>query len=306
MVGVDQVRDIGFCIHEDSAFKHRLAPRVHMEPASEVRQILVVTVTPGPTRCRLVPSSGDKSRELGEGHPFTPAYLVPKRHGSTDHDIPVEIVAMPGDSVELSLDIPSIGRASADAIFGAYVRVADDDDDMDNLDWLMSEEVAEESPEVPIVDDVDDSGDAGPMESVRFLHPPKAYFVGDSSCLVLTALAAEGDSPQKLGEVDLALVSDDSEQEFDLQTVPPLWSATYSASRLVAGKLVVCFRPGPQQCEAWWSLESASLRVNVSVLDEGVEPVHEIIPIDPGVRRAVLAACDQTVVEIGGNAESFD
>lgn len=198
----------------------------------------------------------------------------------------------PGESVELSLDIPSIGRASADVIFGAYVLVAEDDDGMDNFDWLMSEEVAEESPEVPIVDDVDDSGDAGPIEGIRFLHPPKAFVVDDSGCIVLTALAAEGDSPEKLGEVSLALVSDDGEQEFFLQTVPPLWSATYSESRLVAGKLVVCFRPGPEQCEAWWSLESPGLLVKISVLDEGVEPVHEIITIDPEARQAVLEACD--------------
>ena len=74
--------------------------------------------------------------------------------------------------MKLKVDIPSIGRASDDVIFGAYVRVAEDDDGMNDIDWLMSQEVAEESPDVPIIDDLDDSGDDGPIERFGFSTRP--------------------------------------------------------------------------------------------------------------------------------------
>jgi hypothetical protein len=197
-----------------------------------------------------------------------------------------------GESVELSLVVPSIGRASADAIFGAYVRVQEDDDWMDNFDWLMSRGVADEQPEVPIIDDLDDSGDEGPIEAVRFLDPPKLVLVEDSGCIVLTAVTAEGDSTEKLGEVNFGLISEEGDREQILRGVPPLWSALSTESGLVAGKLVACFSPGPEQCEVWWSIEKPRLLVEISVLDEGVEPVHEIMPIEPEVRRKALEVCD--------------
>jgi hypothetical protein len=198
----------------------------------------------------------------------------------------------PGESIELSVDIPSIGPASKDAIFGAYVHVGEDDDGVDNVDWLMSQDVADEMPDVPIVDDLDDSGPDAPIELVRFLAPPKLVLVEDSGCIILTAVTAEGDSTEKLGETSFALISEDDERLEFLRSVPPLWSAISTESGLVAGKLVACFRPGPEQCEAWWSVEKPRLLVEIAVLDVGVQPVHEIIPIEPDVHRLALEVCD--------------
>ena len=61
-------------------------------------------------------------------------------------------------------------------------------------------------------------------------------------------LSASGDSTEKLGEVNFGLVTEDGEQEQILRRIPPLWSAMSSESGLVAGKLVACFSPGPEQC----------------------------------------------------------
>lgn len=197
-----------------------------------------------------------------------------------------------GESVKLKVDIPSIGPASDDAIFGAHVSAAEDDDGMDDIDWLMSQEVAEELPEVPIIDDLDDSGDDGPIEEVRFLDPPKLVLVEKSGCIVLTAVTAEGDSTEKLGEAGFGLISEDGERLQLLRSVPPLWSALSTDDGLVAGKLIACFQPDPEQCEAWWSIEKPRLIVEISVLDKGVEPVREIMPIEPEVRRKALEVCD--------------
>jgi hypothetical protein len=105
-----------------------------------------------------------------------------------------------------------------------------------------------------------------------------------------TAVTAEGDSTEKLGEVDFGLISEDGDREQILRGVPLLWSALTTAGGLVAGKLVACFKPGPEQCGAWWSIEDPRLVVRISVLDEGVEPVHEIISNEPEVRRTALIA----------------
>jgi hypothetical protein len=207
-----------------------------------------------------------------------------------------------GESVKMKVDIPSIGRASDDAIFGAYVRVEEDDDGMNDIDWLMSQDIAEDLPEVPIIDDLDDSGDDGPIELVRFLDSPKLVLVEDSGCIILTAVTAEGDSTEKLGETSFGLISEDGEQLQLLRNVPPLWSALSTDSGLVAGKLIACFQPGPAQCEAWWSIEQPRLIVEIAVLDKGVEPVHEIIPIEPEVRCKALEVCDPfgTAIETDG------
>jgi hypothetical protein len=197
-----------------------------------------------------------------------------------------------GESVKMKVDIPSIGRASDDAIFGAYVSAAEDDDGMNDIDWLMSQEIAEDLPEAPIIDDLDDSGDDGPIEMVRFLAPPKLVLVEDSGCIILTAVTAEGDSTEKLGETSFGLISEDGDELQLLRSVPALWSALSTESGLVAGKLIACFQPGPEQCEAWWSIEKPRLIVEIAVLDKGVEPVHEIIPIEPEVRRKALEVCD--------------
>jgi hypothetical protein len=197
-----------------------------------------------------------------------------------------------GERVELILDIPAIGRAQSDAIFGAYVRVQEDDNGMDNVDWLMPSEVSEALPVVPIIDDLDDSGDEGPMEIVRFLDPPKLLLVEDSGCIVLTAVTAEGDSTEKLGETSLGLISADGNQRQTLRNIPALWSALSTENGLVAGKLIGCSRPGPEQCEAWWSIEAPRFIVEISLLDDGVEPVHEIIPIEPELLQTALEMCD--------------
>jgi hypothetical protein len=197
-----------------------------------------------------------------------------------------------GESVELALHLPSIGRARKDAIFGAYIRVQEDDNGMDDIDWLMSQEVAEELPEIPVIDDLDDSGDEGPIEMVRFLGRPKLILVENSGCLVLTAVTAEGDTTEKLGEASFGLIAADGDRMQILRRVPPLWSALSTEDGRVAGKLIACFQPGPEQCQVWWSMENPRLMVEISVLDDGVEPVHEIIPIEPEVHRTALAVCD--------------
>jgi len=197
-----------------------------------------------------------------------------------------------GATVNLSVNIPSIGRARDDTIFGAYVRVQEDNDGMDNTDWLMSREVAEELPEVPVIDDLDDTGDGGPMEVVRFIDPPKILLVEDSGCILLTAVTANGDSTEKLGEVNFGLISADGDRMQILRNVPPLWSPMSTEDGLVAGKLIACFQPGPEQCEAWWSIEKPRLTVDISVLDEDVEPLREIIEIEPEAHRRALEVCD--------------
>jgi hypothetical protein len=197
-----------------------------------------------------------------------------------------------GESVELALHLPSIGRARKDAIFGAYIRVQEDDNGMDDIDWLMSQEVAEELPEIPVIDDLDDSGDEGPIEMVRFLGRPKLILVENSGCLVLTAVTAEGDTTEKLGEASFGLISADGDRMQILRRIPPLWSALSTEDGRVAGKLIACFQPGPEECKVWWSMENPRLMVEISVLDDGVEPVHEIIPIEPEMHRTALAVCD--------------
>jgi len=114
----------------------------------------------------------------------------------------------------------------------------------------------------------------------------------EMSCIVLTAVTAEGDSTEKLGETGFGLISEDGEQLQLLHSVPPLWSALSTDSGLVAGKLIACFQPDSEQCEAWWSIEKPRLIIEISVLDKGVESVHEIIPIEPEVRRKALEVCD--------------
>ncbi len=221
------------------------------------------------------------------------AIVIDSREESVLAKKSVDLPALgPGESLGLTVDIPSIGPATKDVIFGAYARVGEDDDGMDNIDWLMSQEVAEELPEVAVIDDLDDSGDEGPIEIVRFLDPPKLVLVEDSGCLILTAVTAEGDSTEKLGEVNFGLVSAGDDPLQILRSIPPLWGAMSTESGLVAGKLIACFSPGPEQCEMWWSIEKPSLLVEISVLDEGVEPVHEVIPIEPEVRRKALELCD--------------
>lgn len=142
------------------------------------------------------------------------------------------------------------------------------------------------------------------MEIVRFLDPPKLVLVEDSGCIVLTAVTAEGDSTEKLGNASFGLISVDGDRQQILRSVPPLWSALSTEKGLVAGKLIACFRPGPEQCKAWWSMEEPRLMVEISVLDAGVEPVHEIMSIEPEVVRTALEACDPfgTTMDVHGVA----
>ena len=65
----------------------------------------------------------------------------------------------------------------------------------------------------------------------------------DSGCIILTAVTAEGDSTEKLGETGFGLISEDGEQLQLLRSVPPLWSALSTDKGLVAGKLIACFQP---------------------------------------------------------------
>jgi hypothetical protein len=127
---------------------------------------------------------------------------------------------------------------------------------------------------------------------VRFLEPPKLVLVEDSGCLILSAVTAEGDSTEKLGETNFGLISEDGDELRFLRSVPPQWSAISTENGLVAGKLVGCFQPGPEQCQARWSIEKPRLVVESSVLDAGVQPVSEIIPIEPEVHRKALELCD--------------
>ncbi len=130
------------------------------------------------------------------------------------------------------------------------------------------------------------------MEVVRFLDPPKLILVEDSGCIVLTAVTTEGDTTEKLGEVNFGLISADGDRMQLLRNVPALWSPLSTEKGLVAGKLIACFQPGPEQCQVWWSIEKPRLIVEISVLDEGVEPVHEIIPLEPETLRTALEVCD--------------
>ena len=77
-----------------------------------------------------------------------------------------------------------------------------------------------------------------------------------------------------------------------LRSVPPLWSAISTGSGLVAGKLIACFRPEEPQCQAWRSIAQPRLSVDLSVLDDDLRPVHEVLPIEPEVHRAALEICD--------------
>jgi hypothetical protein len=219
-----------------------------------------------------------------------------------------------GKSVKLSLNLPSNGRPSNDVIYGAYISGKEDDDWVNNVDWQMQQEVANERPDVRIIDDVDECGDDrlvefpercdsnGPIEAVQFLEPPKLYVVENRACFVITALTAEGDSPEKLGEVKIGLVSADGKTHQLLGNIPPLWSALATKKKLVAGKLIACFRPTPAHCKAWWATNKPRLLVEISVHDENVEPVHEIIPINLPARRMALQACDP----FGASADMYD
>jgi hypothetical protein len=215
-----------------------------------------------------------------------------------------------GKSVKLSLNLPSNGRPSDDVIYGAYISGKGDDDWVNNIDWQMRKEVANERPDVRIIDDVDECGDdrlaefpercngKGPIEAVQFLEPPKLYVVGNRACFVITALTAEGDSTEKLGDVKIGLVSADGKTNQLLGSIPPLWSALATNKKLVAGKLVACFRPTPAHCRALWTTNKPRLLVEISVHDKSVEPVHEIIPIDLRARRIALQACDPFGVSV--------
>lgn len=215
-----------------------------------------------------------------------------------------------GKSVKLSLDLPSSDRPSNDVIYGAYISGKEDDDWMNNIDWQMRKEVANERPDVRIIDDVDKCrGDRlvefpercsgnGPIEAVQFLEPPKLYVVGNQACFVITALTAEGDSPEKLGDVNIGLVSEDGKTHQLLGSIPPLWSALTTQKKLVAGKLVACFTPKPAHCKAWWTTHKPRLLLEISAHDKSVEPVHEIIPIDLPARRIALQACDPFGVSV--------
>jgi hypothetical protein len=169
--------------------------------------------------------------------------------------------------------------------------VGDDDDAMDNEDWLMSEDVAEDLPTALVISDIDDPDGPG-AETVQVIGSPELHLMPDAVCVVLRAFTSGGDSTEKLEDVEIELVDEGDVSVGLRREIPPRWSAFPTDDGLVAGKTWACFRPGPEQCEMWRSLEGKPVGARYTIHATGIQAFTGAYLIDTRNQDAILGLCD--------------
>lgn len=191
----------------------------------------------------------------------------------------------PGERTTVRLRLAARGRPEPDVIVGAFARVGDLTA-MNDEDWLMLGDAEEELPDVPITTDLDPPV-IGP-ETVRFLEPPRTFIVDDRICIMVTALCAGGDSPQKLEKVVGEVLGEREEPYVDELDVPGRWSALSTEQGLVAGKTFECYWPKPENFAQLRAEDPGALRFLITLEARGADPHTQEFPIDPDfVRRAI-------------------
>ena len=191
----------------------------------------------------------------------------------------------PGETREFRVSIPGKGRPEPDVIFGTFARIGDLSA-MNNEDWLMLGDAEEEDSDVPIITDVDPRP-VGPL-TVRLMAPPKTFIVGNSACLLVTAMVSGGDSTEKLDAVVLEVIGGPSNGLAFKLLFPGRWSALSTENGLVGGKTFGCFRPEPEAFEELRKLDAQALGIAVTLEAEGTEPHTEVFPFEPGFYEGVL------------------
>ena len=199
----------------------------------------------------------------------------------------------PGESREFRVDIASRRPPEADVIIASFARVGDLTA-MNDEDWLMLGDAEYERPDEPIVVDLDPPPPE--PETLRFLHSPKLFVVDGAVCVVVTALASGGDSPEKL-EQPLGNFVGGATRFFGFQrTMPGRWSALSTDDGLVAGKTFECYLPGPETATLISAEDPMSLSLAITLEAKGDEPFTEEFPIQEKTVEAVIELA-QSVVE---------
>ncbi len=169
----------------------------------------------------------------------------------------------PGEVRDLELFVSSDVKPESDVIIVGSIR-SDDFSAMNNEDWLMLGNAENLKPVRAIINELD------PLpalpESIRILGQPKFLIVAGEACVVVSALAAGGDSTEKLKSVMFEFVdAEDDGIPFE-QATTSRWSALSTKEGLIAGKTFYCSVPDDATFDALSNqAKNDSLRLIVSI-----------------------------------------